>query len=211
MDKSRQDVRIPAPDLWLRGVAIHSGLLDRAAQEAMVADLRAVAQVVPFQRMVTPSGRRMSVRMTAAGQFGWVSDRQGYRYARTHLNGTPWPAIPPRILSVWEAVSGSTRTPECCLINFYDDQAKMGLHQDNDEADLSEPVVSISLGDSGRFRVGSETRGGTTESLWLNSGDVAVMGGAARLIHHGVDRIKAGSSTLLPDGGRINVTLRVVT
>ncbi|WP_424967204.1 alpha-ketoglutarate-dependent dioxygenase AlkB family protein [Dinoroseobacter sp. S375] len=211
MDKSRQDVRIPAPDLWLRGVAIHSGFLDRVAQEAMVADLRAVARVVPFQRMVTPSGRRMSVRMTAAGQFGWVSDRQGYRYAPTHLNGTPWPAIPPSILSVWEAVSGSARTPECCLINFYDADAKMGMHQDKDEADPSEPVVSISLGDSGRFRVGSVTRGGTTESLWLSSGDVAVMGGAARLIHHGVDRIKAGSSTLLPDGGRINITLRVVT
>lgn len=87
----------------------------------------------------------------------------------------------------------------------------MGLHQDKDEADFSCPVVSISLGDDGLFRIGNTTRGGKTESIWLSSGDVAVMGGDARLVYHGIDRIRPGSSTLLPKGGRINLTLRVVT
>lgn len=153
----------------------------------------------------------MSVRMTAAGDFGWISDRRGYRYADRHPGGAEWPPIPAAVLDIWTAVGGCARAPECCLVNFYDAQARMGLHQDRDEADFSAPVVSVSLGDSARFRVGNTTRGGTTESLWLESGDVAVMGGDARLVYHGVDRIKAGSSTLLPEGGRINLTLRVVT
>ena len=87
----------------------------------------------------------------------------------------------------------------------------MGLHQDRDEADFSWPVLSVSLGDEGLFRVGNIERGGTTESIWLKSGDVLVMAGDARLVHHGVDRIRFGSSTLLPKGGRINLTCRVVT
>lgn len=87
----------------------------------------------------------------------------------------------------------------------------MALHQDRDEADFSWPVVSVSLGDDGLFRIGNVTKGGKTESVWLNSGDVVVMGGAARLTYHGVDRIRFGSSQLLSKGGRINLTLRVVT
>ncbi len=87
----------------------------------------------------------------------------------------------------------------------------MGLHQDRDEADLSQPVLSLSLGDDGLFRIGNKTRGGSTQSLWLRSGDVMVMGGEARLAYHGVDRIAAGTSPLMPKGGRVNVTLRVVT
>ena len=86
----------------------------------------------------------------------------------------------------------------------------MGMHQDKDEADFQWPVVSVSLGDDGLFRIGNPTRGGKTESIWLKSGDVVVMGGAARLAYHGVDRLRAGSSSLLPKGGRINLTLRVV-
>jgi alkylated DNA repair protein (DNA oxidative demethylase) len=102
------------------------------------------------------------------------------------------------------------RAAECCLINFYDQSAKMGLHQDKDEADFNWPVLSISLGDDALFRVGNVARGGKTESIWLNSGDIVVMGGPARLVYHGVDRIKFGSSTLLGKAGRINLTLRVV-
>lgn len=155
----------------------------------------------------------MSVRMTAAGTFGWVSDANGYRYARQHpQSGAPWPGIPQEILSLWTRFAGAeARAPQCCLINFYAEGARMGLHQDNDEADLSQPVVSLSLGDDGLFRVGGRERGGATRSVWLKSGDVAVLRGPGRLAYHGVDRIRFGSSGLLRDGGRLNLTLRVVT
>lgn len=199
------------PDLNIRGVTVWKGLIPPDEQAAMVDDLRAVATAAPFVTHVTPGGKPMSVRMTAAGDFGWVSDRRGYRYAPVHPNGTPWPAIPERIMQVWRSVSECPRDPECCLVNYYGEDAKMGLHQDRDEADFTAPVVSISLGDAGRFRIGNLERGGTTESLWLESGDVLVMGGPARLVYHGIDRIRAGSSRLLPQGGRINLTLRVVT
>jgi alkylated DNA repair protein (DNA oxidative demethylase) len=149
--------------------------------------------------------------MSAAGQYGWYSDKTGYRYTPAHPNGRPWPAIPTPVLDIWDAVTGLDRQPECCLVNYYAADAKMGLHQDRDEADFQWPVVSISLGDAARFRIGNTVRGGKTESIWLESGDVVVMGGAARLTYHGVDKIRAGSSTLLPKGGRINLTLRVVT
>ncbi|MFD1342658.1 alpha-ketoglutarate-dependent dioxygenase AlkB family protein [Litorisediminicola beolgyonensis] len=199
-----------AERIEIRGFVIHRGWLDRPAQERMVAGLRDVVAAAPLFAPETRRGRKMSVRMTACGDFGWVSDRRGYRYEPRHPGGTPWPPIPADILDVWDALSGTARAPECCLVNWYGEGARMGLHQDRDEADFMQPVVSISLGDEGLFRMGNVERGGSTESFWLRSGDVVVMGGEARLRHHGVDRIRFGSSTLLPQGGRINLTLRVV-
>ncbi len=195
----------------IRGFLHYPGWLTAAEQAALRDDLRAVVAQAPLFSPVTPSGKAMSVRMTSAGRFGWVSDRRGYRYSATHPDGQPWPAIPARVLDIWNAVAGTARSPECCLINFYDDQAKMGLHQDRDETDFTQPVVSISLGDDALFRVGNLTRGGATQSVWLRSGDVLVMGGDARLRYHGIDRIAPGTSPLLPRGGRINLTLRVVS
>lgn len=193
-----------------KGFVIHPGFLDRPAQEALVARLREVVRQAPF---FTPMTRRgpMSVRMSAAGRFGWISDRRGYRYEERHPEGMEWPPIPDEVLEIWKAVSDCGRLPECCLINWYGEGARMGMHRDEDEADFSCPVVSVSLGDDGMFRMGNLERGGRTESIWLKSGDVVVMGGAARMSYHGVDRIRFGSSTLLPEGGRINLTLRVVT
>ena len=159
----------------------------------------------------TPYGKPMSVRMTSAGRFGWYSDRTGYRYVDRHPSGVPWPPIPEPVLAIWHRVTGLDRQPECCLVNFYGEGARMGLHQDRDEADFRWPVVSVSLGDDGLFRVGGTQRGEPTRSVWLKSGDIAVLGGDARLAYHGVDRIRFGSSDLLPKGGRINLTLRVVT
>lgn len=196
--------------LMLRGVAIHPGFLDPAEQEAMVADLREVVRAVPLFSPMTPYGKPMRVRMTSAGRYGWFSDRSGYRYEPRHPSGVDWPAIPESILAVWRAVAGTGRGPDCCLVNYYGEDAKMGLHQDKDEADFSYPVVSVSLGDDALFRVGNLTRGGKTESHWLRSGDVAVLGGEARLVYHGIDRVKHGSSGLLDGGGRINLTMRVV-
>ena len=211
MPQSDQPVQKRPDPQQIRGFRHYPGWLSPGEQTALVADLRAVVAAAPLFSPMTPYGRPMSVRMTSAGRFGWVSDRRGYRYSETHPAGGSWPPIPQSVLDIWQAVSGSERSPECCLVNFYAEGARMGLHQDRDEADFAQPVVSISLGDDGLFRIGNETRGGATQSLWLRSGDVLVMGGSARLLYHGIDRIAAGTSTLLPQGGRLNLTLRVVT
>ena len=196
--------------LRIAGFDIHKGYLDTAEQKALVVLLREVARKAPFFAPVTPRGKPMSVRMTAAGDYGWITDSKGYRYSATHPDGQSWPPIPEPVLRIWRALSGVTRAPECCLVNYYGEGARMGLHQDKDEGSFDWPVVSISLGDEGLFRMGSAERGGKTQSVWLQSGDVVVMGGEARLAHHGVDRIRFGSSSLLEKGGRLNLTLRVV-
>ena len=193
----------------LRGFDIRKGYLDAAAQTQLIDALRPILKSAPLFRPTTASGREMSVRMTSAGMLGWVSDKAGYRYQEHHPRGMGWPLIPKEVLNIWRALVGTECAPDCCLINYYGEGAKMGLHQDKDEADFSWPVLSVSLGDDALFRIGNTSRGGKTESVWLNSGDVVVMGGPARLTYHGVDRIRFGSSRLLPKGGRINLTLRV--
>jgi len=205
-----QEERLPQPDVMLRGAALFKGFLDREAQLALVEEVRDVVARAPLFSPQMRSGRKMSVRMTAAGAFGWVSDRSGYRYAERHPSGTPWPPIPASLLRLWARLAGNARAPECCLVNFYGEGARMGLHQDRDEADFSQPVLSVSLGDAGLFRIGGRERGGPTVSHWLESGDVLILGGEARLAYHGVDRIRFGSSSVLRHGGRLNLTLRVV-
>lgn len=197
------------PAVTLRDVAVWQGYLSRDQQESLVADIRQVLRQAPLFTPFTPSGKPMSVRMSSAGAVGWITDRKGYRYSPVHPNGNPWPAIPDAVAAIWAQVVPDARPPDCCLINWYAPDARMGLHQDKDESDFSQPVVSISLGDEGLFRIGNTTRGGKTESLWLRSGDVLVMGGPARLVYHGVDRIRPGTSTVLETPGRINLTLRV--
>ncbi len=196
--------------LNIRGFRIYRGLLDTTEQAALVEDLRGVVAQAPMFSPMTPYGKPMRVRMTSAGKYGWMSDKRGYRYVTEHPDGRPWPAIPGRVLEIWQELVSAERGPDCCLVNYYGEGAKMGLHQDRDEADFSWPVLSISLGDEGLFRIGNTTRGGKTESIWLLSGDVVLMGGAARLTYHGVDKIRFGSSSLLEKGGRINLTCRVV-
>lgn len=193
----------------LNGVAIWRSFMDRDQQVGVVRALREIADAAPFRQYETASGRRMSVRMSAAGALGWYTDRAGYRYEPTQPDGSRWPDIPGSLLDLWREVTSVDRLPDSCLINFYGEGAKMGIHQDRDEADLTWPVVSLSLGDDARFRVGGLKRGGSTKSTMLYSGDVAVLAGQARLAYHGIDRIAFGSSDLLPKGGRINVTLRV--
>lgn len=201
----------PTPDLMVGGVAVWKGWLDKERQEAIVSDLRAIVAAAPLYVPTTRGGRPMSVRMTSAGDFGWYSDSKGYRYIDRHPSGAPWPAIPDSVLAVWGRLVPQARKPESCLINFYGEGTRMGLHQDNDETDLTQPVLSISLGDDALFRIGSTQRGGPTRSVWLSSGDALVLGSDARLVYHGIDRTRFRSSGLLRDGGRINLTLRVVT
>ena len=154
----------------------------------------------------------MSVRMTNCGTLGWVTDQErGYRYQATHpVTGEPWPPIP-EVCSISGHRVGHPKPPEACLVNFYSQDAKMGLHQDRDEQDLSAPVVSVSLGDQCLFRVGGTRREDRTLSFKLKSGDVVILGGEGRLAFHGVDRIYPVTSALLKNGGRINLTLRRVT
>ncbi len=208
-------MRPPRADpLGTPGLRLLPGLLDAAAQAAMARELAAVTRAAPPERFATPGGRRMSVAMTSAGRVGWVSDARGYRYERRAPSGAPWPPIPPSALAVWAAASGVARAPDCCLVNLYGEGARMGLHQDRDEGDLSWPVLSISLGWDALFRIGGTARRDPTRSLWLRSGDVVVLGGAARLAHHGVDRVRPGGPRLvdgLAEGARrANLTLRVV-
>ncbi len=200
------------------GCRYYPDFLGRDAEGAIVAALKAAAAEAPFFTPTMPrTGKPFSVRMTNLGPLGWVSDRDGgYRYQATHpQTGRAWPPIPAPILAVWRALADYPHDPEACLVNAYAPAARMGLHQDRDEEEFAAPVVSISLGDACRFRIGGNERGGPTRSLRLSSGDVLVFGGAARLAFHGVDRIYPGTSTRLagwlPDGGRINLTLRRVS
>ena len=188
------------------------GHLSSARQVALVEAVMDVAEAAPWVVPTMPrSGRPFSVRMTNAGRLGWVSDRDGYRYQPLHpATGRSWPTMPATVLELWAEVAGTDRLPECCLVNLYRDGARMGLHQDRDEQDFSAPVVSVSLGDRALFRIGGPRRRDATRSLWLESGDVVVLGGAARLAFHGIDRVEGGSSDLVPGGGRINLTLRRV-
>ena len=189
------------------------------AQKDLLARIGAVIGVAPLYTPAMPrSGRPLSVRMTNCGPLGWVTDKtDGYRYQATHpVSGQPWPAIPAPLLDLWRSVAGPAALPEACLVNFYGAAARLGLHQDMDEEDRAAPVVSVSLGDDAWFRLGGTQRTDPTARLLLRSGDVVVLGGDARMAFHGVDRIRAGSSRLLadggfPEGGRINLTLRRVS
>ena len=192
----------------LPGFRLWPGALDAEAQQALLAEVMAAAQTAPFYRPVTPGGRPFSVEMTGMGPLAWVSDRAGYRYQPTHpITGLPWPPMPQSLLDLWDALTGWPAPPDACLVNLYRHEAKMGLHQDRDEADLTAPVLSVSLGDTAVFRIGP-AEGGRTQSLKLASGDVCALTGPARLARHGIDRLLAGSSQLVPGGGRINLTLR---
>jgi alkylated DNA repair protein (DNA oxidative demethylase) len=196
--------------LNLKECQIFKGYLNRNAQKNMVEDIRDITLRAPLYSPQTPWGKPMSVKMTAAGKYGWHSDKSGYRYLQKHPAGTNWPEIPESIKSIWRALCPYDPDPECCLVNFYGADAKMGLHQDKDEKCFDHPVLSISLGDDALFRIGGPQRSDPTQSIWLSSGDILVMSKESRLAYHGVDRIKFGSSQLLKSSGRINITLRVV-
>jgi DNA oxidative demethylase len=195
------------------GAVLTPGYLDRNAQERLLAAIDAVLRLAPLYTPRMPkSGKPMSVRMSNCGPLGWVTDEAGYRYQATHPeSGEPWPPIPDALLTAWRELADYPHPPEACLINYYAGSAKMGLHQDRDEKDFAAPVVSLSLGDTCLFRLGGTRRNDPTRSLHLSSGDALVLGGEARLAFHGVDRVMPGTSTLLPEGGRINLTLRRVT
>jgi alkylated DNA repair protein (DNA oxidative demethylase) len=190
-----------------------AGYFDPPGQLALLEDVRKLLDRAPlFQQTMPRTGAPLSVRTSNAGDFGWVTDRDGgYRYQPSHpVTGEKWPAIPARLLQLWADATGERQPPNLCLINYYDAEAKLGLHQDRGEGSMDAPVVSVSLGDDAVFVVGGLTRKDPMRRLELRSGDVVWFGGPARLIFHGVEGIRPGSSTLLAEGGRINLTLRRV-
>jgi len=189
------------------------GRLDLAEQKRLLAEIRQVLAQAPLFSPVMPrSGSPYSVRMSNCGPLGWLSDRSGYRYTPVHpLTGLPWPEIPAMVLDLWREATGTAYAPEACLINCYGPEAKLGLHRDQDEEARDAPILSISLGDTALFRIGGPERRSPTRSLRLASGDVLILSGPSRHWFHGVDRILPGTSQLLPEGGRINLTLRRVT
>jgi len=194
------------------------GHFDRAAQAALIEAVVAATRIAPFWRPAMPrTGQPLSVMMTNFGSLGWVTDKaKGYRYEPCHPHsGKAWPDMPAVLHQLWSDFADYPAPPEACLVNWYAPDSRMGMHIDWDEAATDAAVLSVSLGDKARFRIGGPQRGGKTGSIVVSSGDVVVLGGAARRCYHGVDRIYPGTSTLLPaeafpGGGRINLTLRRV-
>ena len=198
------------------GVVLWRGWLTPAGQAALLADVMARLDQAPLYRPVMPgSGKAFSVEESNFGPLGWVSDRTGYRYQATHpATGQPWPDLPSSLPALWGSIASQflpdPPPPSCCLVNLYRGGARLGLHQDRDEGDTSAPVVGVSLGDEALFRIGGTSRKDATRSVRLVSGDVVAFGGTARLAFHGIDRVQAGTSALVPGGGRLSLTLRHV-
>jgi alkylated DNA repair protein (DNA oxidative demethylase) len=213
LDRS-DPVKDPAVGIDLEeGVRLWRERISAVGQRSLIAEVFELSGAAPFYRPTMPrSERPFSVQETNFGPLGWYSDKVGYRYRATHpYTDQPWPRIPSSLLALWDALTCYRAPPECCLVNLYRGDARMGLHQDRDEADLAAPVLSVSLGDSAMFRFGGTQRRGPTRAVKLNSGDVVVFGGPARLMFHGIDRVLGGSSRLVPEGGRLNLTLRRVS
>jgi DNA oxidative demethylase len=194
------------------GVTLWREKFSTSEQKALLQEVLALLEEAPLYRPEMPNtGKAFSVEESSFGKLGWVADKNGYRYQPTHpVTGKAWPAIPGALLALWAGINDGPE-PECCLVNLYRAGAKMGLHQDRDEKDISAAVIGVSLGDEALFRIGGIVRGGKTQSVTLASGDVIAFGGTARLAYHGIDRVRPGTSRLVPGGGRLSLTLRRVS
>ena len=193
------------------GLLYYPQVFDRAQQCRLLEDIRQIIDTAPLYHPIMPhSGYEMSAQSTNCGTLGWYSDQEkGYRYQKTHpLTQQPWPALPASFLQIWQQFSNHQNLPDCGLINYYNHDAKMGLHLDSDEEDFTAPVLSISLGDQAQFIIGGLTRKDKTQSLKLSSGDLIILGGQMRKVYHGISKLYPHSSTLLPETGRFNITLR---
>ncbi len=197
--------RLSGGAVILRGFAA-----DRVA--ALVAAVAEIAAVAPFRNMVTPGGYRMSVAMTNCGRVGWITDRRGYRYDPVDpMTGRAWPEMPAlfRRLAADAAVSGGFAgfDPDACLINRYEPGTKLSLHRDEDERDMTAPIVSVSLGIPAVFLFGGNSRADRPRRIRLESGDVVVWGGPDRLVYHGVAPLAEGEDPLT-ENCRFNLTFR---
>lgn len=198
-------VALAAEAYWLPAFAA-------AAMPALWSVIRQHLQQYPPQQMMTPMGKAMSVQTSSMGAWGWVSSTQGYGYsALDPLSQQPWPAIPDAILTLAQQAAAQAGfadfVPDSCLINVYRPGSKMGLHQDKDEQDFSQPIVSVSLGLPATFMFGGSRRSDATVKVPLSHGDVVVWGGTSRRFYHGVAPVKPGTHPLTGQR-RINLTLR---
>lgn len=198
------------------GAKLFRARLTASEQLAILDDVAGVIEEAPPFRPQMPTGPYMINSLTNCGPLGWMSDRRGYRYQETHpATGKPWPPIPSAVLAVATQAAADTGyafEPDACLVNIYAADGRLSLHRDHDEADFAWPIVSLSFGNDADFQLGGPTRSGPTTTFTLNSGDVFVLAGPSRLRYHGVKRIRSGTSPIahraLPEGGRINLTLR---
>lgn len=198
------------------GFAHYPLYFDVVQQSELIEAVKVATEAAPFFQTYMPrTGTPLSVALTNFGSLGWVTDKEkGYRYEPAHpRTGKPWPAFPKALTDLWDGVTDYPAQPEACLVNWYREEknAKMGLHIDWDEEATDAPVVSVSLGDPAMFRIGGPKRGGSTAGVKLLSGDVVVLAGDARRCYHGVSKVFYGESALVPNGGRINLTMRRVT
>jgi alkylated DNA repair protein (DNA oxidative demethylase) len=199
----------PAEERLRPGVVLLRGF---AGDAAICNAVQAVQKDAPPRRMVTPGGYAMSVAMTSCGTLGWVTDRSGYRYDPVDpVTGRNWPAMPPVLRALALRAAGAAGfsgfAPDSCLINRYEPGARLSLHQDRNERDYTQPIVSVSLGLPAVFMLGGDMRTDSTQAVALSHGDVLVFGGPARLAFHGVKPLKAGEHPRL-GACRINLTFR---
>jgi len=195
------------------GVVLFRGAVESAA-EALLSEIEQIIAASPLRRVMTPMGKPMSVEMTNCGSVGWVSDRTGYRYESIDpITNQPWPKMPALFADTatgFASLAGYRDfAPDVCLINRYSLGSKMGLHQDRDETDFSQPIVSVSLGLPITFKIGGQRRTDPTVSTKLQHGDVLVFGGPARLAFHGVGTLRRGTHPLT-GANRYNLTIRCV-
>jgi alkylated DNA repair protein (DNA oxidative demethylase) len=205
VDRRQWQERLGPGSVILRGFALE-------AAPTLLAGISAVTAAAPFRRMQTPGGFTMSVAMSNCGDFGWVSDASGYRYAAADpQTGDPWPALPPGFRELAGEAARQAGfpdfVPDACLINRYDPGARMSLHQDKDERDLTQPIVSVSLGLPATFLFGGLRRAEPAQRLLLQHGDVLVWGGPDRLRYHGVLALKPGTHPAVGEC-RFNLTFR---
>jgi alkylated DNA repair protein (DNA oxidative demethylase) len=206
------DLELPRRAVALGEAAVVLQGFAREQIAALVAAVGAITAAAPFRNMVTPGGYRMSVAMTSCGDAGWVTDRSGYRYSPTDpMTGRPWPEMPAtfRHLAVDAAAAGGFPgfEPDACLINRYEPGTKLSMHRDEDERDMTAPIVSVSLGLPAVFLFGGKRRPDRPRRIMLESGDVVVWGGPDRLVYHGIAPLAEGGD---PQTGkcRINLTFR---
>jgi alkylated DNA repair protein (DNA oxidative demethylase) len=195
------------------GVTVRRGFVDPTVQSALGEAVIEAAGMAPFRRPRTRGQGTFSAAITNCGAVGWWSDQQGYRYMPVQPEGgLPWPPMPGLFREVVAGIVAGTAwagfTPDCCLINFYGPGAKMGLHQDKDERDFTQPIVTVSLGDTADFLVGGPKRSDRAQVFSFHSGDVLLMGPPSRMLFHGVRKVHAGTSPIPSLKGRYSLTFR---